>query len=1399
MQKHIKPYLHISDSTSMKGFRYMIMKKIVSLVVCLFILMVFSFALADYSGSNYTSNTDLADKITKLLNGKVSIFSDGSMYKVNDVFPRDKKFFWANASDSGYQCYAYANAAYNYLFGESPKQGNGPYSKSKLISGVKKENKLSYDLFVEKGIGCGAWIRTTSNSSGAYNDSKGHSIIILSYNSSNVTFLHAATTGGSTYYVQLSTKLWKDTGTWDSFNYYLFDGSDPKRYICAILQPYVTAGTETFPEVPEMTGGTAPSAISNGSSFTLKGTITCKYKLTEVRGTIYNCTTGAKVFDVAVNPNTTSYTLGTSGEAINSNLRFGDSRLNNSWCRYELKVTYNKNGATCIKRMYDRYFKVGSPANMVLVQPGVFEFACDEEARSGPAESNSIVKSYNKGDIVFVTGYEINSSNNVWLKLTDGSYVFSGDLNGVTWTETAINDTYTFTSNAEAKKYPYSSATTLNTYAGGAEAYVAARLTNSIGETWYRLKNNSYVPASVMRKDIPVTGFNMTYNSNMIVGKKDLVVATAVPSNATNQGKNWSSSNPSVATVDSSGYVRAVKSGTVTITVSAKDGYGASASCTITIQPASGKCGNNLNWSLSNGTLCISGTGEMYDYENEQAPWMVYSELIQHIEIGNGVTSIGRKAFECCSSLSTVSLPNTLTSIRTRAFRCCSLLESFSMPNSVTNMETLVFDGCKQLSNITLSNKLTLIPANTFYNCSALTHLTIPAGVKSIAGYAFWNCTELKEIVLSENLTSIADWAFSNCSALTSIRIPESATTIGTNAIYNCASVTIYVVDGSAAHTYAIEKGIPFVVVGGKCGNNLKWRLDGSALTIYGTGEMYNYGRNFSPYSTTAPWGSNITSLYIGEGVTSTGTDAFYYCSALSSAVFPSSLRTIGASSFQYCMSLREINIPAGVENVGYTAFAWCTNLQMVTIPESVTSIGDGAFGGCGKLSAITINSKNKHYVMNGGALISKSGRLVSFIGGDKSKTYTIPDWVKGIGDYAFLDCDSLDCVEIPEEVLSISNTAFEACDKETLYLYCWDASVAHSYAVEKEIPYKIIGGKCGNNLNWRLDGTELTIFGTGPMYDYTRKTEPYRTSAPWGSDITSLSIYEGVTTTGSNAFYYCEQLDLVNLPTSLKTIGASSFQYCMGLEEISIPAGVEKVGYTAFVWCTNLKKVTIPASVTSIGDGAFSGCRDLSVITIDSNNTHYVMNGGALVSKSGRLVSYIGGDKNYYYTIPDWVKGIGDYAFLDCDSLDYVEIPEEVLSISNTAFEACNKEKLYLYCWDGSCAYQFAINNDLQFCYLDTPINNPDFIIPGIPVIEEEAFAGIAAKRIRLLEGTTKIKANAFAGCPNLIQIYIPVDCNTIDRNAFSDENNLCIYGISGSQAEIFANTYGYSFVAVD
>ena len=237
----------------------------------------------------------------------------------------------------------------------------------------------------------------------------------------------------------------------------------------------------------------------------------------------------------------------------------------------------------------------------------------------------------------------------------------------------------------------------------------------------------------------------------------------------------------------------------------------------------------------------------------------------------------------------------------------------------------------------------------------------------------------------------------------------------------------------------------------GDSGSNVTWSLDDNGtLTISGSGKIEDYRSDIDQ-----PWYSNrsdITSVVIEPGVTSIGSLAFYECSNLTSITIPSGLTSIGEQAFGNCTGLTSITIPSGfisigdyafwnctgltsitiqngVTSIGTGAFWNCTGLTSITIPSSVTSIGVNVFYNCTGLTDITVDSNNSSFCSESGVLFNKDKTtLIYYPLGKNDSSYTIPDGVTVIEQYAFYCNSKLTSVTIPSGVTSIGEMAFREC-----------------------------------------------------------------------------------------------------------------------------------------------------------------------------------------------------------------------------------------------------------------------------------------------------------------------------------------------------------------------------------
>ena len=162
--------------------------------------------------------------------------------------------------------------------------------------------------------------------------------------------------------------------------------------------------------------------------------------------------------------------------------------------------------------------------------------------------------------------------------------------------------------------------------------------------------------------------------------------------------------------------------GTVPSTVSAEE---ENVLLTASSNERSGKCGENVTWELDdNGTLTLSGTGAITDYNGYESPFF-YGEDIVKIVISEGITSIGECVFFDCMHAKSVTIPDSVVKIGECAFLGCSDLTEITIPESVKIIGKAAFYGCSSLTSVTVPKSVDIIDPKAFDECAALQDITI--------------------------------------------------------------------------------------------------------------------------------------------------------------------------------------------------------------------------------------------------------------------------------------------------------------------------------------------------------------------------------------------------------------------------------------------------------------------------------------------------------------------------------------------------------------------------------------------------------------------------------------------------------------------------------------------------
>lgn len=525
--------------------------------------------------------------------------------------------------------------------------------------------------------------------------------------------------------------------------------------------------------------------------------------------------------------------------------------------------------------------------------------------------------------------------------------------------------------------------------------------------------------------------------------------------------------------------------------------------------------------------------------------------------------------------------------------------------------------------------------------------LTIPETIEDlpvtqIATSAFKDKTVFKSMELPNSLTDIGDSAFENCTGLTNITIPDSVTSIGAGAFRGCSgltSMTLPFVGKSKTASAGYNQMFGYIF-------GYTTRSNGSS-SVSGATCQYVDKYNSKYYWYYIP--SSIKSVILTRGIIPNS--AFNNCTGLTSVTIGNGVTSIGDSAFCYC-GLTSITIPNSVTYIGENAFSGCTGLTSITIGNSVTSIGENAFYGCGKkLTSIFVVDGNSKYHSSGNCLIKTASKTL--ILGCNTSVIPSDGSVTSIDSSAFKNCTGLTSITIPNSVTSIGEGAFDGC-----------------YSLES-ITIPFVGAKAGVTSNDTYQYPFGYIFGTSlyprdGAYSATQYYYGSSTSSDTYSTYYIPSSLKSVIVTGGNilygAFSGCTGLTSVTIPNNVTGINAKVFYNCEGLTSITIPDSVTSIGEYAFYGCDRLTSIAIPNSVTSIGSYAFYDCFILNSITIPNGVTSI---DESTFSRCRNLTSI---------TIPNSVTSIGNSSFQHCERLTSITIGNKVTSIGSQSFWGCSE-----------------------------------------------------------------------------------------------------------------------------
>lgn len=538
-------------------------------------------------------------------------------------------------------------------------------------------------------------------------------------------------------------------------------------------------------------------------------------------------------------------------------------------------------------------------------------------------------------------------------------------------------------------------------------------------------------------------------------------------------------------------------------------------------------------------------------------------------------------------------------------------------------------------SAVSIPTSVKHIGKEAFTGHTELVKVEIPGYVEDIDYNAFSGCTSLESISIPDTVTTISNGAFSGCSNLRSVKLGKKVRKLGTGVFADChslssMSISIYNEDLSYEDgvVYSKDKTIVYAMLPGYEG--VVYRMPSTVKTI----------RN------NAFWGCRkLERVYFGSNVTSIPDYGFTGCTSLEKVSFPYSLRRIGIKAFADCINLGETEIPMSVESIHQTAFDGCPKLKIIAEAGSVAAEYEA------QRDKSNVASAEYQDIASGTDGNNEDGAEPGENSGENSTGEKLLGQSTIVGGNAVIFMDN-------SQSKVLSGNERPDTGEETAQTSA-AAEIMTGSGQNTFIKYTIVDNeKIAAQAYYKNSGLKDYQIPEGIKeigeFSFAR------------SGLTSISIPEGVTSIGYGAFYHCDDLADVEIPSTVTEIEPSAFAETKWIKnrgsdranpftvvgdgiliayggmgsQIRIPDGVKQIGAEAFKGNTRITGVILPSSVTVIGEDAFAGCSSLTSIS-----------GG------------------------DYLEEIRDRAFEGCP-LSTVKIPAYVKKVGLRAFDMTNSGK---------------------------------------------------------------------------------------------------------------------------
>ncbi len=759
-----------------------------------------------------------------------------------------------------------------------------------------------------------------------------------------------------------------------------------------------------------------------------------------------------------------------------------------------------------------------------------------------------------------------------------------------------------------------------------------------------------------------------------------------------------------------------------------------------------------------------------------------------------------------------LSLSSTLSQIDSNPFVNCDNIFDVYVPSSNPTF---------RFQNGLLINTKTQTLVSSFENILGTT-LVIPSGVTKINDQVFYANSQLSQLIVPVQVTKIGDQAFGLCPNLTMIQLPQpfaSQSNLGLSA--DQLSLVGWLNPSNNQENYAFDLS--------QVSRFCQFVVD-DTLTIPSSYSMMKGKLDPSLEIHQVVFASNSL-------ITTIPDESFRNCHFLTSVQLPSKIQQIGAYAFSGCQALQSVNVltklTPSLTYLGQNAFNQCPSLVDIVLPQA--------------LNQPNLNNPNQNnygfslyqwnHIQWDNQLVTQSfdlGTITKYHPYLSGTTLTIPatvthlegslnpdlkiktinfasgSQITSLPDQAFLYCENLEQVNLPNSIVKIGDSVFQHClnlthiNLNNQIQSIGNYAFSHCTSLESlQIPTSLtsLGAGCFefdgrlNNLSFpasitRIQANTFAMCSSLTNLRFANRDglQTVGSYAFYNTKVKSLTLNNNMDSIPDYAFSGMEGLVNLNLPTSLVSIGKYAFSDCKQLDHLSIPASLVSLGVAAFNNCTSLSSLTLPTNITTIPDNAFfncfslanlvcqapinqvgnyafSGCHRLTSFAFTQNLVQ-VGNGAFKNCQSLTSASILnsmtsfgdhvfeGCSKLVNVTIDNCVCNLGNYTFKDCSSLQEIALPSSINSLGDYLFSGCSS----FY----NLHYQDQPSNPTKTLVLPAEI-----LCYGTNVFENcQGFDTVTFNSCQL----NTIPVGCFHNCDRLTTINLPSNITQIGPHAFEN-----------------------------